>query len=132
MVYLPAGSWRDFWTGTAKRGGQSIEVTATHKQPPVFVRDNTLLPLAEPMLTFNVRRPLRIHLAAYGSNPVPCQLREDDGTSFAYEKGKWATVTVYPDGKIVRPQNGQPRRYRIVAPARAASAVLNDLLTKGA
>ncbi len=132
MVYLPTGIWRDFWTGAAVSGGHSIEATAAPEQPPVFVRDNTLLPLAEPMLTFNVRNRLKIHLAAYGSNPGTCQLREDDGATFAYEKGEWATLTVHPDGKIIRPKQGQPRRYQIVAPSREASAVLHDLLTVGA
>jgi len=129
MVYLPAGLWHNFWTGEAVPGGRSTVAAATPEHPPVFVRSNTLLPLAEPTLTFNARKPLRIHLAAYGSNPRSCDLREDDGTTFAFERGKWATITVHPDGKIVRPDHGQPQRYQIVSPARKPAAVLHDLLS---
>ena len=88
-------------------------VTATPERPPVFVRDNTLLPLAEPLVTLNDKSVFTIHLAAYGDNPRPCQLLEDDGTTFDYEKGKWATLTVNSAGEVQRPDHGQPQRYRI-------------------
>ena len=127
-VYLPAGTWDNFWTGAAVSGGQSLVVTATEEELPVFVRDNTLLPLAVPLTTINSSTVFDIHLAAYGSNPGPCQLREDDGTTFDYETGQWATITVNPDGSVDRPNNGQPLRYRIAGGAVAPAGLLNALL----
>ncbi|WP_440846297.1 glycoside hydrolase family 31 protein [Sphingomonas sp. 22176] len=38
-VYLPAGQWRDAWTGTTVTGGQTIVCAAPLEQLPVFVRD---------------------------------------------------------------------------------------------
>lgn len=128
MVYLPAGSWRDFWTGTAVAGGQRLAVTAAPEHPPVFVRDNTLLPLAEPVVTLDSNTVFKVHLAAYGDTPRPCELREDDGTTFDYEQGKWASITVHPDGTVDRPDHGQPQRYRIVGRAEAPAGLLNALL----
>ena len=129
-VYLPAGGWRDFWTGAAVAGGQWQVVTATPERPPVFVRDNTLLPFAEPLVTLNDKSVFTIHLAAYGDNPRPCQLLEDDGTTFDYEKGKWATLTVNSAGEVQRPDHGQPQRYQIEGRAEEPS-VLVERVVKG-
>ncbi len=111
-------------------GGDRREVTATPEHPPVFVRDNTLLPLADPVLTLNENTIFTVHLAAYGDAPRPCQVLEDDGASFDHERGKWATVTIHPDGTIVRPAHGQPLRYRVAGraepPLRALSTVLES------
>ncbi len=131
-VYLPEGQWRDFWTSTAVAGGQWQVVTATPEHPPVFVRDNTLLPLAEPLVTLNDKSIFTIHLAAYGDNPRPCQLYEDDGTTFDYEKGKWATLTVNSAGEVQRPDHGQPQRYRIAGKAEYPSALVERILEAAA
>ena len=128
MVYLPAGVWRDFWTGSPLTGGDRREVTATPEHPPVFVRDNTLLPLADPVLTLNENTVFTVHLAAYGDNPRPCRLLEDDGASFDYERGKWATVALHPDGTVARPAHGQPLRYRVAGRAEPPIQALNTVL----
>jgi alpha-D-xyloside xylohydrolase len=130
MVYLPGGLWRDFWTGAPFPGGDRLLVTATAEHPPVFVRDNTLLPLAEPVVTLDNNTVFTVHLAAYGDNPRPCELREDDGTTFDYEQGKSATLTVHPDGTVDRPDHGQTQRYRIVGQAEAPDRVFDAVLGK--
>ncbi len=127
-VYLPAGVWRDFWTGAPVEGGRQYEATATPEHPPVFVRDNTLLPLAQPLLTIDARTVFIVHLAAYGDTPRSCELLEDDGLSLDFEKGKWATLTVGADGAVQRPEHGQPTRYRVGGPAEAPQALLQELL----
>ena len=71
------------------------------------------------MVTIDSSTVFRVHLAAYGDNPRPCQLLEDDGATFDYEKGKWATLTVKADGTVDRPDHGQPQRYRVDGPAEA-------------
>jgi hypothetical protein len=127
-VYMPEGSWRDFWTGAALSGGQWQVVTATPEHPPVFVRDNTLLPLAEPLVTVDDKTVFSVHLAAYGEKLRPCHLLEDDGTTFAYEQGTWATLTIAPDGTLQRPDHGQPRRYQVAGPAESAATLIEQLL----
>jgi hypothetical protein len=127
-VYLPAGVWRDFWTGAPVEGGRQYEATATPEHPPVFVRNNTLLPLAEPMLTLDARTVFTVHLAAYGETPRSCELLEDDGVSLDFEKGRWATLTVGADGAVQRPEHGQPTRYRVAGPAAAPQTLLRKLL----
>ena len=127
-VYLPEGQWRDFWTGKVLKGGQHQVVTAAAERPAVFVREGTLLPLAEPLLTMDGKSVLTVHLAAYGDNPRPCKLLEDDGITFDFEKGKWATLTLEANGTIGRPDHGQPPRYRIAGKAEPPECLLQKLL----
>lgn len=44
-VYLPAGWWYDFWTGTRYEGQQVVTVTTPKDGIPVFVRGGTVLAL---------------------------------------------------------------------------------------
>ena len=115
--------------GAAVTGGQRQAVTATPEHPPVFVRDHTLLPLSEPVVVLDSNTVFNVHLAAYGGNSRPCELREDDGATFDYETGRWATIAVHPDGSFDRPDHRQPRRYRIVGRAEPPAGLLNALLT---
>lgn len=128
-VYLPAGQWRDFWTGKLYDGSRKHIVEATPECPLIFVRDGTLLPLAEPLVTIDDKTVFAVHLAAYGESPRPFQLLEDDGVTFDYEKGKWATVTVRADGTADRPDHGQPLRYKVVDKAENPESLLKKLLT---
>jgi alpha-glucosidase len=45
-VYLPAGDWFDFWTGSALRGPRRVVAAAPLDRIPLFVRAGTVLPLA--------------------------------------------------------------------------------------
>ncbi|HWQ05990.1 MAG TPA: TIM-barrel domain-containing protein, partial [Feifaniaceae bacterium] len=44
-VYLPTGTWRDFYTGEHCSGGRTIELECGLDRIPVFVRDNTAIPV---------------------------------------------------------------------------------------
>ena len=47
-LYLPQGSWTDYWTGTVLEGGRNITVAAPLRQIPIFVRSGSILPLLSP------------------------------------------------------------------------------------
>ncbi len=130
-AYLPEGQWHDFWTGKNLPGGQHYVVTGTPERPPLFVRENALLPLAEPLFAIDEKTVFTIHLAAYGNSPRPCRLLEDDGQTFDFENGKWATLTVRPDGTVDRPDHGQPQRYRIAGKAEPPEILVQKLLGTG-
>ena len=48
-VYLPAGRWTDFFGEAVYEGGQSYQIEADYDKIPVFVKENCILPLAEPV-----------------------------------------------------------------------------------
>lgn len=94
-MYLPAGSsWYDFWTGASLKGGQSIHASAPLEAMPLYVRAGSIIPMA-PELQYTSEKPedpieLRIYRGANGS----FELYEDDGLSYAYEKGDYATIPI--------------------------------------
>ncbi|MGH9581304.1 MAG: glycoside hydrolase family 31 protein, partial [Bryobacteraceae bacterium] len=47
-LYLPQGSWMDYWTGKIIKGGREATVPAPLEQIPIFVRAGSILPLISP------------------------------------------------------------------------------------
>lgn len=96
-VYLPRGNaWilfsnKDFNTSQGAmryEGGQWIDFEAPGLNAlPVFVRENTLLPLAE-ALPFVGREPrFKLTIQVYGNAPADFKLYCDDGLSYDFENG---------------------------------------------
>lgn len=91
-VYLPAGGWYDFWTAKRIEGGTTVTVPATLETMPLFVHAGSILPtgpvkqyVAEPST-----EPVR--LTVYPGADGRFQLYDDDGLSFAFEKGAFGAV----------------------------------------
>ena len=92
-VKLPQGNWYDFYTGKLAGNGNTITV-ATPERIPLFVKEGAVIP----MLTESVNNsrdayghPLEVR--HYGKQSGSCELYEDDGKTFDYEKGKFALRT---------------------------------------
>jgi alpha-glucosidase (family GH31 glycosyl hydrolase) len=47
-VYLPQGSWTDYWTSNILDGGKQVTATAPLQQIPIFVRAGSILPFLNP------------------------------------------------------------------------------------
>jgi alpha-D-xyloside xylohydrolase len=92
IVYLPAGcDWYNYWTNERLKGGQSIETDAPIDTLPLFVRAGSIVPLGsdvESTQRVQTIASVRVYPGANGS----FTLFEDDGKSYAYEKGN-ASVT---------------------------------------
>ena len=93
-VYLPPGKWHDFWTGEEIAGGREIEVGKPSDEIPLFVKDNSLLPLAVPVDHVTKETVFDLTVRVYGQNPVPLVLFEDDGESDDYLAGKQSKMTL--------------------------------------
>jgi alpha-D-xyloside xylohydrolase len=117
-VYLPAGDWYDFWTHEKIAGGRKVEVSKPLDQIPVYVKGDTLLPLAAPVEHFTPATRYDITVHAFGSRPAPFVLYEDDGTTLDFERGAQNQVTLAWDGTAgtetsAGRYSGGPR-YRVV------------------
>lgn len=93
-VYLPAGcDWYNYWTNERFKGGQYIQVAAPIDTIPLFVRAGSIVPLGEPVLSTAQHQAIasvRVYPGADGQ----FVLYSDDGTTYAYEKGKYAITTL--------------------------------------
>jgi alpha-D-xyloside xylohydrolase len=117
-VYLPGGEWFDFWTGQRIEGGKQFDVECAVDRVPVFVKGETLLPLAEPVQHVEAGTVFQIHVHRFGEKPQAAELFEDDGVSNDYLRGEQSRIVLTWDGQKGSVEtNGGYRgaaRYRIV------------------
>ncbi len=86
-VYLPAGTdWYNYWTNERVHGGQAIQVNAPIDTLPLFVRAGSIVPLGEAIENTSQRQKIS-RLRVYSGVDASFTLYEDDGKTYAYEKG---------------------------------------------
>ncbi|MDH7599933.1 MAG: glycoside hydrolase family 31 protein, partial [Sedimentisphaerales bacterium] len=94
QVYLPAdrGPWYDFWTGKTYEAGQTVDVASPLQTLPIFIRAGSIL-LLGPVLQYSDERPADpIEVRVYPGAMGQFILYEDEGDSYRYEKGSFATI----------------------------------------
>ncbi len=107
-VYLPegqhtqerqrVGNWYDFWTGKlqnqmpADAVGQTITAEAPIDSMPLYIRAGSILPLG-PLVQYTDEKPdAPLELRIYRGRDGAFTLYEDEGDSYRYEKGQYATI----------------------------------------
>ena len=119
QVLLPRGTnWYELKTQRWHPGGSTVTVNGSPGEMPLFVRENSLLPLAEPVQQVSTDTVFKITVKAFGQSPAPFTLFEDDGTTFDFESGaaNQVRLTWNPaeGGKAERKGTFSRRRYEIV------------------
>ncbi|HXT72936.1 MAG TPA: TIM-barrel domain-containing protein [Candidatus Angelobacter sp.] len=91
-VYLPRGTWYDFWTGERAEGGREIARDVDLETMPLYVRAGAILPLGpvKQYTSEKVDEPLSVTI--YPGADGSFLLYEDDGKSFNYRKGDWMGI----------------------------------------
>ena len=92
-VYLPKGTdWFDFWSGKKYYGGQHITVQAPISKIPLFVREGSILLIADTAYVSSEElKDQRITLYVYGKTAKTI-VYEDAGDGYAYESGEYSRV----------------------------------------
>jgi alpha-D-xyloside xylohydrolase len=94
-VYLPAGTdWYSYWTNERFHGGQTITVDAPIGILPLFVRAGSIVPFGGVVESTNDVQTIskvRVYTGADGD----FTLYQDDGESYAYEKGDYKTTRLH-------------------------------------
>jgi alpha-D-xyloside xylohydrolase len=118
QVLLPKGA--NWWDLRARRwyaGGTKVQARGTPGEVPVFVKENSLVPFAEPIQQVAQSTVFRVTVKAFGDNPAPFTLVEDDGVSFDFEKGAanqvLLTWNAKSGGKVTRTGTFAHPRYDI-------------------
>lgn len=94
MVYLPAGTWVDFWTGQRLEGGRFVVAEAPLERMPLYVRDGAVLPMEPPVNHTGERDGKHLTLHVYAGQDGEFRLYEDAGEGYGYTRGEWALTTV--------------------------------------
>jgi alpha-glucosidase (family GH31 glycosyl hydrolase) len=86
-VYLPSGSdWYNYWTNERVHGGQMIKVDAPIDVLPLFVRAGSVVPLGSAIESTNQTQKIE-KVRVYPGADADFTLYDDDGKTYAYEKG---------------------------------------------
>ncbi len=104
-VYLPAGTWFDYWDGTQYPGEGTSEIPAPLDRWPLLVRGNSILP-SGPVMQYADEQPaapltFTCYMASDGL--ASYTLYEDDGRTQDYTNGAFAltTISCHIDGDSV-------------------------------
>jgi alpha-D-xyloside xylohydrolase len=94
-VYLPSGTgWYDFWSGKHLDGGQRIDAPAPYDALPLYARAGSIVPMG-PELQYTGEKPADpLTLWVYTGADAAFELYEDDGVSYDYEQGVFATIPI--------------------------------------
>lgn len=96
-VYFPAGGWYDFYSGTYYDGGRRRSMPAPYERMPLFVRAGSIVPFGPAMEWCDEKPADAIRLYVYAGADADFTLYEDDGLTYAYEKGAYATIPLHWD-----------------------------------
>ncbi len=94
QVYLPEGTWIDFWSGERVVGGRALAWPAKDGNLPLFLRPGSIIPL-QPDMDFVDQKPVDplTLLVTPGNSPAGGSLfYEDDGRSYDFERGDYAEM----------------------------------------
>lgn len=92
-VYLPeGGGFVDFWTGSVKAGGGTVNAAAQLDTIPLYVKKGSILPIAEPVLYAAEKSWKNLEIRVYTGADGAFTLYEDEGDGYAYEKGVFSEI----------------------------------------
>ena len=96
LVYLPKGTWYDYWTNKKYEGGTMISAEAPLETVPMYVRAGAIIPTAPDMnyVGEKPQDPVTFNIYPDDQGAAATTLYEDDGVSNAYRQGAFRRTTV--------------------------------------
>jgi alpha-glucosidase len=96
LVYLPKGTWYDYWTNKKYEGGTMIPAAAPLETVPMFVRGGAIIPTGPEMNYVGEKPvdPITFSIYPDDKGAASVTLYEDDGVSPAYQQGSFRRTTV--------------------------------------
>jgi alpha-glucosidase/alpha-D-xyloside xylohydrolase len=117
-LYLPRGTWYDWWTDDKTEGGREIERAVDLATMPLYVRAGAIIPLA-PVKQYTAEKvdgPLTLQI--YSGADGQSLLYEDDGGTFNFRKGEWMGIQMAWNDRGRRLTLRLAEGSRMVAPVR--------------
>ncbi|HTY57345.1 MAG TPA: TIM-barrel domain-containing protein, partial [Bacteroidota bacterium] len=93
-VWLPAGTWYDYWTDGRTPGGRVTQAASPGWRMPLYVKEGAIIPMAPPALSSAFLRRDSMIVHVYAGREGTFTLYEDDGTSEAYRQGEFRTTLI--------------------------------------
>ncbi len=125
-VYLPAGTWTDWFTGKTYAGGQTIDYPVNAKtwsDIPLFIRAGAIIPV-QPVMDHVGQYPVKTVMVQVFPSKLATHFNyyDDDGETYAYEQGAY-----FLQRMSVR-RNGAQVEFALAAPQGSFRPPLRDYL----
>ncbi|MCX4722309.1 TIM-barrel domain-containing protein [Streptomyces sp. NBC_01306] len=107
-LWVPPGTWTDYFTGKTYTGPKSVHVTTPLDEMPVLIRSGGILPQQD-YKDYDAKSPMdHVTLTVGSSGHSSFPLYEDAGDGMQYSRGEHATTTIRTAGDTltVSPQQG--------------------------
>ena len=115
-VYLPRGTWIDFWTEERTEGGREIDRAVDLATMPLYVRAGAVIPMDPVRQYVDEPNETPLTLVVYpGANGIST-LYEDDGHTFEHRTGAWMRITMRWDDAARRLSLGLAAGSRLFGP----------------
>jgi alpha-glucosidase len=97
-IYLPQGDWYNAYTGERFSGGQEKLIELTADRLPVFIKAGSIIPRQSVVQSTSEAPSDTLDLHIYqGKEANSFEYYEDDGATYAYEKGGFYQRTIHLD-----------------------------------
>ena len=93
-LYLPGGTWYDFWNDERVEGGREITRPVDLETMPLYVRAGAVLPLGPVRQYADEPTDEPITLVVYPGVDGSSALYDDDGISFDHVRGEWMKIAM--------------------------------------
>lgn len=125
-IYLPAGTWTDWFSGKIYAGGQTITVPVdakTWRDIPLFIRAGAIIP-TQPVMDYVDQRPVTtVTVQVFSADHAThFDYYDDDGDTYAYENG------VYFLQAMATQRHGTAVEFTLAATQGSYSPPLRDYL----
>ena len=97
VIYLPKGTWVDYWTGRSYAGKQYIQVETPLDRIPILVKAGAIIPMQEAMDYVGQKPVDRITFDLFPGGSSEFTLYDDDGKSLDYQSGKFAATVIHSE-----------------------------------
>ncbi|MGC4375347.1 glycoside hydrolase family 31 protein [Fictibacillus sp. Mic-4] len=95
VVYLPEGNWIDYWTDERYEGGGHRLYKASLETLPIFIKEGAILPHGTAkQSTSDPETKMTFHIYGTPDGKSEYCLYEDDGETFAFEKGEYFELKI--------------------------------------
>ncbi|XMO85374.1 TIM-barrel domain-containing protein [Algibacter sp. AS12] len=114
-IYLPEGTWYNFWNDEKVAGNSTITVETPFDETPLFVKAGSILPVGQKVqyATERTKSPAIIDIIIYPGEDAEYTLYLDDGESYNYEKGMYSEVkfSYSEENRTLTVKNGREVYY---------------------
>lgn len=94
VVWLPEGTWYNFFTGERYAGGGWYGIHGLKNEIPVFAKEGSIIPLDCDKVSNGSKLPDQLELIVFAGKSSSFTLYEDDGNTQNYQSGEYSEQTL--------------------------------------